>query len=64
MEGNKLLQGMKYFGNGKFGFFDEEFNKFIDQVYVEMNDDFNMLKALVVLFEIVIKVNSFNVGYL
>ena len=64
MEGNKLLQNMGHPGSAQAGPLDEELQRLMQQVRVEMDDDFNTPKALAVLFEMVTKVNSLEAGHL
>lgn len=64
MEGNKVL--VEFIGVFVIMeiVLDKEINELIDGVFVEMNDDFNMLKVLVCFFELVSKINSFKGGQL
>ncbi len=64
MEGNKVLQGLEAPAGAQAGALDKEINDLIDQVYAEMNDDFNTPKALARLFELVSRINSLKGGQL
>jgi cysteinyl-tRNA synthetase len=64
MEGNKLLQEMQHPGGGQASGLDEELRRMMEQVKVEMDDDFNTPKALAALFELVTKINSLKAGHL
>ncbi len=64
MEGNKTLQDLVYSGTETEGELDKELNELIDQVFEEMNDDFNTPKALAGLFVLVPKVNGLKDGHL
>jgi cysteinyl-tRNA synthetase len=64
MEGNKLLQEMQHPGGGQASELDEELRRMMEQVKVEMDDDFNTPKALAALFELVTKINSLKAGHL
>jgi cysteinyl-tRNA synthetase len=62
MEANQALQNLKHPGNGQAGDLDDQLRKQIEQISVEMNDDFNTPKALAVLFELATEVNRLQGG--
>ncbi len=64
MEANKSLQGLKHPGNGSNGNLDKEILQLNDQIFQEMNDDFNTPKALARLFELVNRINGLKDGHL
>ncbi len=64
MEANKTLQAMAPATNAKAGDLDKELNELMDQVFDEMNDDFNTPRALARLFELVSRINSLKDGHL
>ena len=61
MEAYKTLQGLESSQDAPAPL-DEELSKTMEQVFVEMDDDFSTPKALAALFEIVPKINSFKEG--
>lgn len=65
----RLMEGMKRLNeistdaseNGQLG---QEIETLLDQMYVEMNDDFNTPKTLAVIFELITKINAIVDGHL
>ncbi len=64
LEATRLVQTMQHPGNGQATALDAEINQLMDEVNLEMSDDFNTPKSLAKLFELVTKVNSFKGGQL
>ncbi len=64
MEGNRILQNLSGATASESTDLDKELLQLIEQVKMEMDDDFNTPKALAVLFELVTKVNSLKAGHL
>lgn len=64
MEACRTLEGLSGANAGAETELDKELNGLIEQVHVEMNDDFNTPRALAVLFELVTKINSLQAGHL
>ncbi len=62
MEARRHLINMKHPGQGKTSEIDVEINRLLDQVYEEMDDDFNAPKALARLFELVNRINALQGG--
>ncbi len=64
MEANKILQGLSSSNTGTGGNLDQEINGLIDQMHLQMSDDFNTPKTLARMFELVTKVNGLKAGHL
>lgn len=64
MEANRTLQVLEAPANAAAGELDKEINDIIDQIYAEMNDDFNTPRALARLFELVTRINGLKDGHL
>ena len=65
MEAYNVLLDLKHIDKeGQEGKVDKEINQLIDQMHMEMNDDFNTPKTLARMFEIVPKINGLNAGHL
>jgi cysteinyl-tRNA synthetase len=64
MEGIKILNGLAGLGVAQAGSLDAEVLQLLDQVSEDMNDDFNVPKAMSRIFELVTKVNALKGGQL
>ena len=64
MEGIKILNGLAGLGAEQAGALDAEVLQLLDQVSEDMNDDFNVPKAMSRIFELVTKVNALKGGQL
>lgn len=64
LEANKTLQSLTHPGNGTSKALDAEILQLIDQIFEELNDDFNTPKALARVFELVNRINSLKDGHL